>query len=358
MSHLSVKDMYYGTVSYDSLCVISFDFSLASNESVEERIEERHLLNGENFDKTLCKKLKDKMHRQSMGGNRNDIASLQTQIKIFTLSKEDSRAANITDEDLDLSDPKELFDHVQRQAPDDGHINELTRILAYLVTLPSSAGGVWHNVSHIVGEVCQPIQTKMLKDSQYCRATATSSGHGGTTHPDAQPNAINNLLTVNANIKLGTAIETRIAMVSVFFNRNEDYFVYQQGKGSGGDQAFKHLLKIKEEQDEEAGGPRSKTAKQLKEELAAARNGPLKSFKELEKLTREFDELKNGCGNDVAKIAEEVKAAPAKDDGYNKYHKMLKIHQQNGVLPGRNAMTSSSSGGILLMQVNQELLQH
>ena len=405
ISHLSVKDMYYGTVSYDSLCVTLINFLLASIETVEERIEERRLLNGEHFDKIL-RKLEDKMHRQSMRGNRNEIASLQTQIETyFALSKEDSRAANITDEDdedLDLSDPKELFDRVQRQALDDGYINELTRVLSNLVTLPSTAGSVWYNVSRIVGEACQPIQQNMLKDSQYGRAIAASSRHGGTTaHPDAQANAVNNLLTVNASIKPGTAIETRVAMGSVLFNQNEEYFGMSARKGSGGEahypnyQALKHLLKVKEERDEEAGGPRSKAAKQLKEELEAERNKTLKLEKELEKLTREFDELKAnpqqitnvtvvqqdpkaalaaalakkaGGGGDDAKNAEAVKAAPAKDDGYNKYRKMLKIRQpiqsvanrmrqdgvdaeiieefeESGVLPGGNAMASSSSSG-------------
>ena len=68
--------MYYGTVTL-------INFLLASIESIEERIEERHLLNDE---------LEDKMHRQSMRGNRNEIATLQTQIETyFALTKEDSR---------------------------------------------------------------------------------------------------------------------------------------------------------------------------------------------------------------------------------------------------------------------------
>ena len=84
-------------------------------QTVEERTEERRTLNAEQFDKILHK-LEDKMHRQSMRGNRNEINALQTQIETyFALAKEDAREANIGDidsetNDLDLSDPKELFE--------------------------------------------------------------------------------------------------------------------------------------------------------------------------------------------------------------------------------------------------------
>ena len=235
----------------------------------------------------------------SDGGKMRLVNSLSNSMS-FVGSKSDDDAVDSDDkeisintsDDFDLSDPKELFDGLQRQALDDGHINELTRILSNLVTHPSTASGVWHNVSRIVGKTRQPIQTKMLKNNHYGRAIAASSRHGGkTAYQDAQENAISTLLTVNASIKPGTAIETRVAMDSVLFNQNECYFGISARKGSAGDQAH-YLI--------------SKAAKQLKEELEAERKKTLKLEKELEKLACEFDELKNKTCVDDERMQNQV----------------------------------------------------
>ena len=207
---------------------------------------------------------------------------------------------------------------------EDGYINELTRILSNLVTLPASAGGVWHNVSRIVGEACQPIQSKMLKDTEYGRAiTSALPRHGRTAV--VEDNSVTTL-NLNASLKPGTAIQTRMAMGSVLFQQREDYFsgsktgvmgqpqsgaadVAASGSSGGTSsssegwssskasvqthypdyQALKHLLKVKEQEDKKE--PNQKTGAQLKQELNEEREKTLKLEEEMEKLQRQLDEV-------------------------------------------------------------------
>ena len=339
ISHLSIKDIHYGTTCYDYLCITLINCLIASIEAVEARIEERRILNGNHDNmgfENILHKLEDKIRNDLIKGKPKEIQCLETQIEAyFALSQEDSLVASIPDENgengsFNLSNPKELFCRVEKQAISEGYINELTSILSNLLTIPATQSDVWHNISRIVGEACHAKQVNMLKD---CDSKMID-------HDDIEQNYFGVSSTSNGRRNvLG----------------DESRYNYPNYK------ALKLLLNVKDEQDEKSN--------ELKTQLETERNNKLKLEQELNKLRREFDELKsNTNGGAITKAQLQVSDGNNNtgDDGYNKYRKMLKIRlpvqsvankmiqdgidatiiaafEDSGVLPNGNAMKGSSS---------------
>ena len=347
-------------------------------------MEQRRVLNSGHVDfDTILRQLADKIVHGSIKGNENEIKCIQTQIEAyFTLSRQDIQLANA--ESFNLSNPKELFCRVEKQAISEGYINELTSILSNLLTIPATQSDVWHNISRIVGEACHAKQVNMLKDSDHdSKITDIEENYfGATTKGDSD--------TVGG----------------------ETHYHYPNYE------ALRHLLNVKaskkEENQHEKNGADNKNNHNdnnnnghelaLKTQLEKERNEKLKLEKEVEKLQNELNQLKtnpqsissvsNGNANSNTNInmgitkaviptpSTTITKAPRPgmvtnnintnnnnsntgDDGYNKYRTMLKIRQprqsvvnrmiqdgidatiiaafeDSGVLPNGNAMKGSS----------------
>ncbi|ETO35248.1 hypothetical protein RFI_01817, partial [Reticulomyxa filosa] len=156
IGYLSVKDKLQGSLTYDTWAVTLINY-LLSTLSDEKRTEERRLLEGLRFDKLLTQ-LEDRVRRQSLASNEdsslapggNESTNLMKQIEVYRhLADEDHRQGNIEEANLDATNPKDLFNRVHDQALKDGFINELTKILTNLVTLPPEAYVLFkQNIKH------------------------------------------------------------------------------------------------------------------------------------------------------------------------------------------------------------------
>lgn len=140
-------------------------------ESLEERTDERRLLNALKFDNKLALiKNDDKELRLKIENNDEEkidgkimsyLSSLSNQIETYEQLRQEDRS-NLEDlnDEFDLNNPIDLFKKIHDQCLDDGYINELMSILKDLVLLPSSAEKVWDNLKDIVHEACKPIIKK------------------------------------------------------------------------------------------------------------------------------------------------------------------------------------------------------
>ena len=202
--------MYYGSVLYDTWCVTLINFLIVSLATIEERIEERRLLNYENFDQIL-EKLKDKINNVSFREGKIDMTSLQKQIEAYvSLSNQDLREVNAksrNNETVDLSNPKQLFDQVEKRALQDGCIDQLTQILSNLVTVPPNASVVWNNISRVVGEACRPIQPEILENSSDEKDPANTQENDAAHYSNYE--ALKQLLKVVDEEELEKKEETR-----------------------------------------------------------------------------------------------------------------------------------------------------
>merc|ERR1712244_47037 len=102
------------------------NFIISGRKSIEERTDERRLLNSLKLNESL-----------------NEL-----------------RKTGVIDDENDLSSPKGLFKVVHDQALNDGYINDLTSILSNLVTIPASGDIIWTNIARIVQEACRPDQQR------------------------------------------------------------------------------------------------------------------------------------------------------------------------------------------------------
>lgn len=336
------------TTNFDQLCVTLVNFLLGSLENVEERVEERRLLNADQFDAILRKMEEDIENNKDESKN---YGSLPIQIQAyFQLLKEDKEITQ------DFNDPKELFNRLERQVLQDGFVNEFASILSNLITLPASAGNAWRNISKVVSQACAPIQAKMLANSK-----------GGA-------------VKTPSNISRGNDF---------------DYPSFQE---------LKILLSVKESDEKKE----KDATTELKKDLETAQMKILKLEKELENARKNPPAAAavpaSGSGGGVsgsiakggaaaaleaslaAKLgkglpkpaaapapAPVAAAAPAADDGLNKYRKMLKMRlppqsvmnkmrqdkvdasiiakfEETGQLPGGNAIggggAAAGGGGL------------
>eukprot|EP01084_Bolivina_argentea_P302073 521343_1 len=217
ITHLSVNEISgTGSFEYDNYALMLINFIISGLETVEERTDERRLLNSLKFKDSLIKleqsidetmnvnvlqhtksssnsqilsrtdstKSVDSMSNDQTGsrppppkarsrGLSNHQLQLQqyqycqsvtTQITAYNRFREedltDLRKAGIIDDENDLLSPKGLFKVVHDQALDDGYINELTSVLKNLVTIPAYGSNIWNNINKIVYAACKQNQSK------------------------------------------------------------------------------------------------------------------------------------------------------------------------------------------------------
>eukprot|EP01084_Bolivina_argentea_P153961 268412_1 len=183
VTNFSVNSHGLISFEYDNYALMLINFVVSSLETVEERTEERNLLNSVNFDKVL-NKLQIALANPSQVGrhrrNKSEITqlkycrSVKTQISAYIqLHKEDIemlKAEGIINEEIDLSSAKGLFKLLHEQVLQDGCINELTSILKHLLTIPSTGDSIWSNIDRVVSAICMTNQrsnTLIRKDSSY-----------------------------------------------------------------------------------------------------------------------------------------------------------------------------------------------
>ena len=287
--------------TYDVLCVTLINFLLGSLDSVEARIEERRVLNSEQFEHIL-RTMEEGIERSVKKHKTNKYASLSAQIEAYwLLSKQDFE---ITTE---LNNPNKLFELLQKQVLKDGYINELTSILNNLITIPARANNVWQNISRIVGQACLPVQKKMLergtkKDNKY-KAESKENNYKENIQENKE-NKENNV--DNSNNSAGGGISAmskdlkRQASAKQTQNRlgiDSRLRAASRGKKKFDDvrrfdyptyAALKLLLNVKEQEDDYV---TSEVANQLKSNLENERLKTLKFEKDIKKLKENVNKL-------------------------------------------------------------------
>ena len=313
ISHLNTSTVY------DGWCVTLINYLLGSLASVEARTEERRILNSEQFDHIL-RDMEDNIEFKEDSKKKDELNEVYSQYALlssqidayFTLLKQDFEITS------DLNNPNALFKICLNQCIKDGYINQLTSILSNLITIPAKASSVWENIAKIVGQATLPSQKKMIETTNL--------------PPNTLGTRVNDNKNKNKNNKNG--------------NNNNREFHYPNFN------ALKLLLNVKEQQEE----AKNEETIALQKDLETQRSKVLKLESEIKKLKKTIENgefmkktVNNGSAggdstvttkpvNPVAamlakKMAEKqdnsltgiTKAIVNKDDGYNKYRKMLKM---------------------------------
>jgi len=204
VDHMSIRDRNHASTLYDMHAVGLINYLLASIKDNELRMDERRLLQSLRFTKVLLqiKKLvsEEQETRQQRGtvsspsqspsgGNtsvfvENDVLDhdreqllqhIEVYMKMVELENSETRVNLPKDKgtptkendmgdvqsSMDLSNPKDVFAKLLKQVLEEGHINELTKILYNLLGLPPDAHEAWNVIARLVGEACVPIHEEL-----------------------------------------------------------------------------------------------------------------------------------------------------------------------------------------------------
>lgn len=171
----SVNEYENGSFEYDNYALALINYVINELHELEQRTDERRLLNSLKFDSILDKlriSIENKTREietgiESMitdenesnvhhgrGGNASkdvrqlmvNLKGLENQLKVYETLRIDDRqqlfSQGLMDDERDLTSPKGLFNQLHTQVLEDGYVNEFTAILKNLITLPASAFGL------------------------------------------------------------------------------------------------------------------------------------------------------------------------------------------------------------------------
>eukprot|EP01084_Bolivina_argentea_P302072 521342_1 len=264
ISHLSVNEISgTGSFEYDNYALLLINFIISGLETVEERTDERRLLNSLKFNDALhelsesvntatnemkTQYLSESNHQARSRGLSNHQLQLQqyqycqsvtTQITAYTRFREedlvDLRKHGIMGEN-DLLSTKGLFKMLHDQVLNDGYINELTHILRVLITIPASGDRVWSNLTKTVSATCTPTQTSDYLSFKELQHLLKQQAH----EEESEHNEIEHQLIKER--KKVSELEKQIQTLQSIINKSE--LSHEQEAIDGLDR-YKRLIKIK-----------------------------------------------------------------------------------------------------------------